>query len=412
MRTSKFTLFKRESDREAPYYVRFQYRGARYWRCTETHIEAKAQVEARKIREAVVADVIRGEADPGAATRLRGEAVASVAELLAAYEAAPSVASPRTRLGNRNALCQLLRVGKHGDDPARIPVSAIGEGLALDWFKFASRRAETAGTPRKALSIRRSANSRFIQARSLFKPALLREYKRQRVWHASYAHFVEAGAEALFGKLPRSGSDIPDDQVVAAVLAAWQKLDDRDLYLAIGHALAFGLRKHEIIQAAWGWHQQGPGYPVIDGRAWDPRVKDQTGHVRVRALDPWYSLMRSRIAAEGWRGQANDLIISQGSATYRTDGLYRSVSTWLRQFGWRTQKALHALRGYAGSQIAMKYGIYEASGWLRHKSVNVTESHYTAYVKQFKPADMEDLPARWAVTELSGQAPALRVVGE
>jgi hypothetical protein len=37
---------------------------------------------------------------------------------------------------------------------------------------------------------------------------------------------------------------------------------------------------------------------------------------------------------------------------------------WPRGLGWETQKTNHGLRAYAGSQIAMKYGIYEAQTWL------------------------------------------------
>jgi hypothetical protein len=60
-------------------------------------------------------------------------------------------------------------------------------------------------------------------------------------------------------------------------------------------------------------------------------------------------------------------------------------------------KTNHALRAYAGSQVAMKYGIYEAQMWLRHSTVKVTEQNYSHFVNKFKPADLEQLPTRWAV---------------
>jgi integrase len=85
-----------------------------------------------------------------------------------------------------------------------------------------------------------------------------------------------------------------------------------------------------------------------------------------------------------------------------------AVSEWLRKLGWKTNKTNHALRAYAGSQIAMKYSIYEASGWLRHSTVKVTENHYTYFIKRFKPADLNTIPARWATVE--AKAPELFVL--
>jgi len=141
--------------------------------------------------------------------------------------------------------------------------------------------------------------------------------------------------------------------------------------------------------------QDGPGYPVLDGQG---HFKSGDWLVRVRALDPWYTLLMNRIAARGWRG-ADDESILQGTQTYRTDLAFRAVSAWMRGLGWGTRKTNHALRAYAGSQIAMKYGSYDAQVWLRHSSVTVTEGHYHQYVADFKPANQDDIPARWATLE-------------
>lgn len=88
--------------------------------------------------------------------------------------------------------------------------------------------------------------------------------------------------------------------------------------------------------------------------------------------------------------------IITGTETYRTDDLFRAVSAWLRGLGWETMKTNHALRAYAGSQVAMKYGIYEAQIFLRHSTVKVTEQNYSHFVSKFKPANLDQIPARWA----------------
>jgi integrase len=93
---------------------------------------------------------------------------------------------------------------------------------------------------------------------------------------------------------------------------------------------------------------------------------------------------------------------------YTEDATFRAVSAFLRGLGWDTGKTNHELRKYAGSQIAMRYGIYDAQCWLRHSTVKVTEQHYTGYVKRFKPADLTTIAAHWAT--LAPAAPILRIV--
>jgi integrase len=82
------------------------------------------------------------------------------------------------------------------------------------------------------------------------------------------------------------------------------------------------------------------------------------------------------------------------------------VSEFLRKDAhkWETMKTNHALRAYAGSQVAMKYGIYDAQCWLRHSTVKVTEQHYSHFIKRFRPADLDTIPARWAQA-FSGNQP-------
>jgi hypothetical protein len=91
---------------------------------------------------------------------------------------------------------------------------------------------------------------------------------------------------------------------------------------------------------------------VLDGQG---HFKSGDWLVRVRALDPWHTLLMNRIAARGWRGADAEPIL-QSTENYRTDLAFRAMSAWMRALGWGTRKTNHALRAYAGSQIAMKYG--------------------------------------------------------
>ena len=192
----------------------------------------------------------------------------------------------------------------------------------------------------------------------------------------------------------------PPETIIQQTLTDWEALGNgasvpanRDLFLAIGHELAFGLRLAEMSQAKWNWHTERNGYPVLDGRA---AVKNGTGLIQVRALDPFYSTLKRIAVKNGWWGEADTLVI-QGTETYRTDELFRAVSAWLRARGWETMKTNHALRAYAGSQVAMRYGIYEAQMFLRHSSVKVTEQNYSHFVSKFKPTDLNQIATRWAI---------------
>jgi integrase len=52
------------------------------------------------------------------------------------------------------------------------------------------------------------------------------------------------------------------------------------------------------------------------------------------------------------------------------------VLVWLRAHGVRQEMAFHALRKEVGSILAQQHGIYAASKFLRHSSVNVTQAVY------------------------------------
>jgi integrase len=212
-----------------------------------------------------------------------------------------------------------------------------------------------------AASLRRSANSQWVKAKSIFTPRCLAHYRDKELYHANLDDFVRAGELAKFTRIPKLSYNPPLEDIINKTLEEWAKLEDRNLYLAIGHELAFGLRIGEVAQARWGWHTTRAGYPVIDSTAVKEgvTVKAGSGIIQVRALDPWYTTMRRQIELQDWRTDAKDLIIT-GADTYRTDALFRAVSEWMRARGWHTRKTNHALRAYAGGQVAMVYGIYDA----------------------------------------------------
>jgi len=397
-----FRLFKRRDDgtempptesgyKDRPYYFRFSCRGKSYVRALDTAKATEAQDRARAKYNEIVRGVITGEYDRIDHTKIRQDTTGKIKALLEAYTDGPSDASLSTRKNNCSSLCQIVAETGSIRDLTPVAVRAF--------FADVNKKALAEPDQATAASMRRTANAVWRKAKSLFTPKCLEHYRQLDLFHPCMIEFVNAGEAAKFTgrSVPKVAYNPPTDAIIAKTLKAWDELADtnRDLYLAIGHELSFGLRISEVAQVQWDWHQVRNGYPVLDSSA---HVKDGSGLLQVRALDPFFSQMMATVERNKWRGEPEDFIIP-GSNAYRTDGLFRAATNWLRTLGWKTHKTNHALRAYTGGLIAMRYSIYEAQMFLRHSSVKVTESNYAHFIQKFKPADIESIPARWAVAD-------------
>jgi integrase len=405
-----FTLFKRDQAghqmakdaigfRDRPWYAKFCFRGVNYLRCLQTTDSGIAQARARALYKEITDAIIRGQYDRLDGTKTRHAVIATLGELIAAYRRSPVDAKYGTRESNINSLVNIMKKTRGAERDALLqtpyPALLTAETAAAHFSAYASQAAAGPDQESAARS-KRTANSLWLQASSLCAPRALAFYKTLGMFHPCLDDFLNAGTLHRFTRLPRICYNPPADEVIAATLGAWELLEDRNLFLAIGLELAFGLRVGEVAQARSGWFNYRQGYPVLDGTA---QVKNGTGLIQVRALDPFYTTLRTKATARGWLNLDHDELLITGSDSFRSDGIERAVSAFLRTHGWTTRKTNHALRAYAGSQIAMKYGIYEAQTWLRHSSVKVTEGHYSHFIHKFKPANPENLTARWATLE-------------
>lgn len=419
-----FTLFKRDATgkqipadqlaqhRERPYHFKFEFRGKPYVRCLETTDAAEAQRRARLKFTEITQAVIAGEYERLDATKTRHTVHATLGELLAAYRTSPVKANPTTRESNIRALLNILTQLNGG---ASVPASReqllqtpfpklVNGDTAEAWFKLAGIEPQT-------------ANSLWRQAASLCAPRALFTYRKLKMFHPCLEEFASTGTvcQRPVSKTPPRP---PSDDIIAATLKAWEQLgnDDaaRNLFLAIGHELAFGLRAGEVSQARWNWWTIKYGAPMLC--ATGQFKHNHEGYFEQPALDPFFSIMRNKAIARGWLllGRASvpasqDDYIITGSDSYRADGIEREVSAFLRQLGWETTKTNHALRAYAGGQVALKYGIYKAKEFLRHSSVKVTEQHYMYLLKHPLLDTIRDAsPVKWATAEPI--APILTIV--
>jgi integrase len=272
-------------------------------------------------------------------------------------------------------------------------------GYQIRYFEHALALAKRAATQADGVRARTTANSIFNQAKAIFKPKALAGMRRRWVdeqgkaqegLHLPAFNLTAAWKEEKFDRV-KAEFTAPTDKVIKTTLEKWLELP-RNQFLAVGLELAFGLRAGEIAQATWELFTVVEGAPFLRGNI---TVKSKTGWLEVRGLDTFYSTLLARIVAEGWRGKSEEFVL-QGTMTDRSDAIFRNVSAWMRGLGWKTQKTNHALRAYSGSQVAMRYGIYSASVWLRHSSVKVTEDHYMRYLELHKIGDPTKLTAKWA----------------
>lgn len=264
---------------------------------------------------------------------------------------------------------------------------------------FATWSADLQASPQESRSAKISANSMAVQAASVYQSKCLDTYRSQKleIPAAAVADFLAGLRKHRFTRIPKRGADVPTDAVISQVLEAWQKSTDRDICIAVGFELAFGLRVSELAQARWNMLQTRDGQPYLcSDNIWD---KKGAGTISIRAIDPYYSLLINKITAQAWRSDNDDdyILGANSTITHRLDAVPRAVSAWLRALGgWTGHKTNHRLRDWVGSQIAMKYGIYDASMWLRHSSVTVTQGHYTHYVTAAAMTNKDQIPIHYA----------------
>lgn len=293
----------------------------------------------------------------------------------------PVAAGPRYAA----ALRQVARKAFPARDLDTLDCSALTEAAAIRYFTECERLALTESDQRRRAAIVRSTNSVFNQARAIFAPRAIARLKRSGHVLPDLSLFVNAGKKFSL-RAPAASFDPPDDTLIRRTLISWTRLDDRNMFLAAGHALACGLRAGEMSQALWSWHTHRDGIPVL--RADAVNVKNQTGRLEVVPLEPFWTIMQRRIVKRGWSVSVPASpcsYILTGTDTERTDAVFRRVSAWLRGLGWRTQKTNHALRDLSASLITMKYGLDFAKHWCRHSTITTTERHYNRF---FDPVTM------------------------
>ena len=186
-----------------------------------------------------------------------------------------------------------------------------------------------------------------------------------------------------------------------ALLRAGMALESTDpqLLAALLLMAGAGLRKSEADAARWSWLDvEACKLSVTADATFTPKTVASEAPVLVDAsflaalvkLRPADAAPDAYILAPEAPAQAAKTFVA-----YRAEKVFDRLSAWLRQQGLTGRTPLHDLRREFGSFIAQNADIFTASRQLRHGSIQVTASHYTAQRRHVAPslATMLAVPA-------------------
>lgn len=388
-RGRQYRLFKRTDDKAAPWYFQIKRAGVRYASSTKTPLVSVAVTKAKALLEASERQQlaqVRAILNP----QVQPVAWSTVGELLDLFDKTTLDIGEKHRKGIRSAIAVVLRTATGSEDIHKLSTWILQPDTARAYFEAMLTKAQAQPDQAGAGRVKRSANSTWCQAVCLLRPKLMAAYERAGLRVPDVKPFLAVFDEEKFGKCTTIYNP-PAESIVRTTLHAWVKIADRNTFLVVGLALSCGLRRAEIGQVTWGMFTTRHGAPILDGAM---TVKNQTGRLTVQPIDPFWTIMQHRIAREEWRAGDGDLVLV-GTKTDLAEDIFRDVGAWLRALGWQTEKTNHALRAYAGCQVAMKFDCYRAQCWLRHRSVTTTQSDYGHFLKSavFSP---DKVRIRWA----------------
>jgi integrase len=393
-----YTIYKRAKTKDAPYYFRITRGGNVQQTSLKINVAATAVTKAKLMLDA--AD--QGELDHLRDVLSRGRTkpkCITIGELITAWDNATIDAGQGHKDNCTNCIRLVLSraLGKETGQVDELSTSVFTAAIADAYFEQCLKLAQAEPNQAAAARVKRSANSIWRQAVCLLRPKLIAIYRRKGLVVPDVEPFLKVFKSEKFTGVDTIYNPPPDD-VIRKTLVEWRRMKDRNMFIATGLELSCGLRKGEIIQTTWRMLTgRMNGSPVVRGISegeTEVDVKNQSGGFEVPPINPFWRVFNHRIDQESWRGELDDLIL-KGTPTEINDLTFRNIGAWQRGLGWKTQKTNHALRAYSGCLVAMKYGIYRASAWLRHKSVTTTEQNYSHFLNShvFTP---DKVFIRWA----------------
>ena len=368
-RRAQYRVFTRTADADASWYFQIIVSGQRLKQSLKTTVEAVAIERAKLLLEAQengLTQKMRALLNGGSSAGR--PAFTPLSEIYTFLEHQPSCPHASIK-------CLKLVLRTLFATPEALSAECLAPDLARRWKKHTETKA--AGKSQvEANRIMRSANSIMHQAVNVFSRERLADLRLAGFTLPDMSLFKDEIKARKFKRLPKKQYFPLARSLVATALVQWRALP-RNEFLAVGLMLSCGLRKSAAAQVRWSWMTTEEGRPVLTGEA---DVKNHSARIHVFPIDPFWRLMQRRIAAEQWTACDQDYVLA-GSPTERCEKVFRRISAWLRKLGWPMQKTNHAFRDYAGSLVAMRYGLDGAREFLDHASVTTTETYYASFIK-------------------------------
>lgn len=164
-----------------------------------------------------------------------------------------------------------------------------------------------------------------------------------------------------------------------AILAAAQDELEPEPLKALLLTLALGLRRSEADALLWRQFDFEAGtLDICTTEAKTLKSKDSAGEIglddELRAIfQGFYARRQSESVLETPKRSRG---VKRKSRSYRCDGTFNALASWLRSKGVPGPRPIHALRKEIGSVIATRDGIFAASRYLRHSDIRITSRLY------------------------------------
>jgi hypothetical protein len=402
-----YHLIKREQSLIAPWYLRLGHNGKDVWRSTDTFDPELAKNKAKRLIDAVRSDDKWFLAE----TKLRDPVrYATLKQIFEVYRAKAAILH-RTIENNIGALKAILRKTRGADlDVDGVTTAFLTGRLVRDFQGMAIEKVKTRKLPSKderseMARAQRTADSTWLQARSIFSSGMVDQYKDAGLVFPSGFETDFCKAKKILLKTERRRYVQPVDEIILGTLAAARKMmaevrrakppvDGQDLsgramdeaaktkreartsldlqdrmVIVFALEIGCGLRKGELIKARGGWigkvnEQLCVSLPADITKNGLPRRLQIPAEFEEYVLD---YLKRRAIAAE-------DPLLRNA------ERVAKAVSAWLRKLGWTGTKTNHALRKYFGYLVAKTHGIAAAQWALDHSDLDTVQI-YTGIMK-------------------------------
>jgi integrase len=254
-----------------------------------------------------------------------------------------------------------------------VELSSITQSSVDKWMKeFVEDRTEGDRTKERSSQI--SANTFLTGCRSIFGKKVIGAMREHLELPDSIP--FDGATKIKVGK-KRYESKIKIENLIAKAYRELRGIDQDQQWLTFLLSVAVGLRREEIDLLIWDQIDFKKRKVDLTGTKYF-KPKGTLGDV---TIDPELA----GAIAEYKKKSNSEFVIESDIAPrfntknrfYRTEAHQEKLLLWLRANGFKdAKKPLHDLRKEAGSRVYERYGLMEASKFLRHGDVSTTADYY------------------------------------